>query len=281
MRTAAMLLGAIPAAGPEGVVPNTGETITFWVCATLAVIGGLGMVLSRKAVHSALFVAMAMVNLAVLYVAQDAPFLGMVQVIVYTGAVMMLFVFVLMVVGVDASDSLVETIRGQRIWAGLGLLGLLALLVSGVVGALDGTSVVGLEAANAEHGGNAQGIGVALFTRYVVAFEVTAALLITAAIGAMVLTHRERLSPPASQASLSVGRFAPGRHPGNPPNPGVYARNNAVDMPALLPDGQVAEESVPAPLRLRAEAKEADLLAVQEAEQLAGHEPITVEQEPS
>ena len=107
-------LGALVAEGPVGVTQNTGEQVTFWVCATLAVIGAGGTVLSRKAVHSALFIALTMINLAVLYVAQDAPFLGMVQVIVYTGAVMMLFVFVLMVVGVDASDSLVETLKGQR-----------------------------------------------------------------------------------------------------------------------------------------------------------------------
>ena len=118
-------LAAVVAEGPVGVTQNTGEQVTFWVCATLAVIGAGGTVLSRKAVHSALFIALTMINLAVLYVAQDAPFLGMVQVIVYTGAVMMLFVFVLMVVGVDASDSLVETLKGQRALAGLAFVGFL------------------------------------------------------------------------------------------------------------------------------------------------------------
>jgi len=90
-----------------------GELVVFIVCGGLSVIGALGMILSRKAVHSALFIAMVMINLAILYVANAAPFLGMVQIIVYTGAVMMLFLFVLMVVGVDSSDSLIETIRGQ------------------------------------------------------------------------------------------------------------------------------------------------------------------------
>ena len=123
-------VGALAAAGPVGLEPNTGETITFWVCATLAVIGALGTVLSRNAVHSALFIAMTMINLAILYVAQDAPFLGMVQIIVYTGAVMMLFVFVLMVVGVDASDSLVETLKGQRVLAGVAFVGFLVMLGS-------------------------------------------------------------------------------------------------------------------------------------------------------
>jgi NADH-quinone oxidoreductase subunit J len=276
--TSLVHLAAWAAEGPVGVEYNAGETATFWICATLAVLGALGTVLSRKAVHSALFVALTMINLAVLYVAQDAPFLGMVQVIVYTGAVMMLFVFVLMVVGVDASDSLVETIKGQRAWAGIAFVGLLGLLLAGIVRAFDGVPVVGLDEANAEHGGNVQGIGVALFTRYLLAFEVTSALLITAAVGAMVLTHRERSEPRKSQAQRSTERFAPGTHPVNKPSPGVYARNNAVDMPALLPDGSVAEESVPGPLRLRGDARDADLLALEEAEHLAHHESVSVDE---
>ena len=270
-------VGALAAAGPVGLEPNTGETITFWVCATLAVIGALGTVLSRKAVHSALFIAMTMINLAILYVAQDAPFLGMVQIIVYTGAVMMLFVFVLMVVGVDASDSLVETLKGQRVLAGVAFVGFLGLLLAGIIGSLDGTTVAGLNEANAEHGGNVQGIGVLIFTRYLLAFEITSALLITAAVGAMILTHRERVEPRKTQAQLSTEKFAPDRHPGNKPNPGVYARNNAVDMPALLPDGSIAVESVPGPLRLDGETRDADRLALEEAEHLLAHEPVIVD----
>ncbi|HEX6888993.1 MAG TPA: NADH-quinone oxidoreductase subunit J [Candidatus Nanopelagicales bacterium] len=271
-------MGALAATGPIGVEPNSGEQITFWICATLAVIGALGTVLSRKAVHSALFIAMTMINLAVLYIAQDALFLGMVQVIVYTGAVMMLFVFVLMVVGVDASDSLVETIKGQRLLAGLAFVGFLGLLLTGIVDALDGMPLNGLQAANELHGGNVQGIGVLIFTRYLLAFEVTSALLITAAVGAMVLTHRERIEPRKTQAQLSVERFAPGSHPVNKPSPGVYARNNAVSMPAMLPDGSVAEDSVPTPLRVRGDARDADLLALEEADHLAHHEAMTVDE---
>ena len=274
-------LGAlgVAASGPVNLTPNSGESATFWVCATLAVLGALGMVLSRRAVHSALFIALTMINLAVLYVAQDAPFLGMVQIIVYTGAVMMLFVFVLMVVGVDASDSLVETLKGQRLLAGLAFVGFLGLLLADVVDALDGTTVVGLDAANAQHGGNVQGIGVLVFTRYLLAFEVTSALLITAAVGAMVLTHRERITPRKSQAQLATERFdAAAGHPGNLPNPGVYARNNAVDMPARLPDGSLAEQSVPSPLRSRGEAQHADLLALAEAAHLEAGEPVTVDE---
>ena len=110
-------------------VQNTGEAAVFWVCAVLAVLGALGMLFSRKAVHSALFLAMTMVNLAILYVSLQAPFLGMVQIIVYTGAIMMLFLFVLMVVGVDSSDSLVETVKGQRPAAILFGLGFAVLLI--------------------------------------------------------------------------------------------------------------------------------------------------------
>ena len=92
-------------------------SLVFAISATLAVAGALGMLLSKRAVHSALFVALTMINLAVLYLQLSAPFLGMVQIIVYTGAVMMLFLFVLMIVGVDSSDSLTETLRGQRVAA--------------------------------------------------------------------------------------------------------------------------------------------------------------------
>lgn len=270
-------VGALVAEGPVGLEPDVGETVTFWICATFAVLGAGGTVLSRKAVHSALFIALTMINLAILYVAQDAPFLGMVQVIVYTGAVMMLFVFVLMVVGVDASDSLVETLRGQRLWAAVGFVGFLGLLLAGIVEALDGTSVAGVDEANAAYGGNVQGIGVAIFTRHLLAFEITSTLLITAAVGAMVLTHRERVRARLTQAEMSAERFEPGRNPVNKPSPGVYARSNAVDMPAMLPDGSIAEDSVPGPLRVEGDVREVDPLALTEAEHLLAHEPIVVE----
>jgi NADH-quinone oxidoreductase subunit J len=226
-----------------------GEEITFWLLAPLAVLGGLGMVFSRKAVHAALWLALTMIVLAVFFGVQGALFLGVVQVVVYTGAVMMLFLFVLMIVGVDASDSLVETIRGQRFAALVAFLAFAVLLIGGI-----GRSVfaapVGLTAANAR--GNVQGVAALLFTRYVWAFEVTSALLITAAIGAMVLTHRERIEARRSQRELSTERFR-GRRPSQLPPPGVYARHNAVDTPALLPDGTPAEESVSHVLKARGE----------------------------
>jgi NADH-quinone oxidoreductase subunit J len=226
---------------------DVGEQITFWVCAVIAVVGAVGMLFSRKAVHSALFIATTMISLAVLYVALEAPFLGMVQVIVYTGAVMMLFLFVLMIVGVDSSDSLVETLKGQRAAAIVVALGFAGLLVAGIGNAVLGEPA-GLDAANSVDGGNVQGIAHLIFGRYVLAFEVTSALLITAALGAMVLAHRERHTPRPTQRELSEQRVLSG-HAQNLPGPGVYARHNAVGTPALLPDGTPTDRSVPESLR--------------------------------
>ncbi|MGI5268545.1 NADH-quinone oxidoreductase subunit J [Nonomuraea sp. CA-218870] len=218
-----------------------GETITFWVLAVVSVGAALGMVFNRKAVYSALMLGTVMLCLAVLYAVQEAPFLAAVQIIVYTGAVMMLFLFVLMLVGVDSSDSLVETLRGQRFWAVIAGLGFASLIVLAVGNATFG-SQAGLAAATAQ-GGYVRSIALLLFTKYVFAFEVTSALLITAALAAMVLAHRERVAKKATQKDLSRARFLSDR-PTPLPGPGTYARGNAVDMPALLPDGSVSEESV-------------------------------------
>ncbi|GAA1849248.1 NADH-quinone oxidoreductase subunit J [Actinomadura bangladeshensis] len=220
---------------------QSGEPFFFWLLAVVSVLGALGMVFVRKAVHSALLLATVMLSLAALYAIQNAPFLAFVQVIVYTGAVLMLFLFVLMLVGVSSTDSLVETIRGQRFWGVIAAIGFIALLTAGLGNASLGGSA-GLAQANAE--GNVVGLARLLFSKYVFAFEATSALLITAALGAMVLAHRERTEPKPTQKDLSKGRFLRGDHPGPLPGPGTYARHNAVDMPALLPDGTPSELSV-------------------------------------
>jgi len=230
------------------------EPFVFWVCGGLAVLGAIGMLISHKAVHSALWVALTMINLAVLYVVQSAPFLGVTQVVVYTGAVMMLFLFVLMIVGVDASDSLIETIKGQRrvaILAGVVLVIALVLLLG------NSFSIQAAELANADsaYGGNVQGIAALLFGKYVLIFELTSALLITAAVGAMVLAHKERTAPRKTQAVMAKELFASGNYKGPLPSPGVYARHNSVDTPALLPDGSVSEISLPGPIVARGSAK--------------------------
>jgi NADH-quinone oxidoreductase subunit J len=220
------------------------------------------MVIARKAVHSAMLLAVVMISLAVLYAALDAPFLFAVQIIVYTGAILMLFLFVLMLVGVDASDSVVETIRGQRAMAIVGGLLLGTVLVVGLTQMSLG-AVTGLDTANAN--GNVEALADIMFSRYVFAFEVTSALLITAAVGAMVLAHRERLEPKPTQADLAAERMqdyaATGKHPGNLPTPGVFARHNAVDTPALLPDGTASESSVSRVLAARGTVRSAPAMA--------------------
>ncbi|WP_350280765.1 NADH-quinone oxidoreductase subunit J [Kribbella sp. HUAS MG21] len=230
----------------------TGSQVAFWMLAPIMVLAAIGMVLVRKAVHSALLLATVMICLAVQYAAQDAPFLFAVQIIVYTGAILMLFLFVLMLVGVDASDSLVETIRGQRLLAGLAFLGFGILLVAAVGNAIYGNPT-GL--AEAQPDGNPKGIAQLLFGKYVFAFEVTSALLITAAMGAMMLAHRERLTKKRTQrdhAEERIRKYAEqGIHPGPLPTPGVLARHNAVDTPALLPDGSIAPTSVSRVLQAR------------------------------
>ena len=242
-----------------------GEAVVFWLLGPIAVLAALGLVIIRKAVHSALMLALVMVCLATFYAAQDAPFLAFVQVIVYTGAIMMLFLFVLMLVGVSAADSLVETLRGQRVAAALVALGFVILLVALIGRGVGALTLRGLADANAE--GNVPALARLLFTRYVFAFEVTSALLITAALGAMVLTHRERTESKATQRTLSERRFT-GPRPSPLPGPGVYADHDAVDTPALLPDRSVAPGSV-SPVLERVQAArhiEPEPLPVEEAD---------------
>src|SRR4051795_2450374 len=143
--------------------------IAFWVLAPIMVLAALGILFVRKAVHAALLLAVVMISLAMLYAALDAPFLFAVQIIVYTGAILMLFLFVIMLVGVDASDSVVETIKGQRLLAALGGLVLAALLVIGLAQMSLG-AVVGLDTANAN--GNVPALADIMFSNYVFAFEV-------------------------------------------------------------------------------------------------------------
>lgn len=229
----------------QGAEATAGEAWVFWLLAPLAVIGAVGMVLARNAVHSALWLVLTMLALGVFYVVQSAPFLGLVQVVVYTGAIMMLFLFVLMLVGRDAADSLIETLRGQRTAALLLGTALAVLLAAGTYRWLEGTSGVGLAAANAVHGGNTQGLANALFSRWVLGFELTGALLIIAAVGALMLTHiipvpGEKLTQPEQMRA----RFRPGNHPAPKPGPGVFATSSSNTTPAKLPDGTAAPRSI-------------------------------------
>jgi NADH-quinone oxidoreductase subunit J len=238
------------------MVIATPETVMFWALAPLAILAALGMLLAKKAVHSALLLAWVMITLAIFYIAQDALFLGIVQIVVYTGAVMMLFLFILMLVGVDSSDSLKETIPGLRPIAISAAVGFGGLMVSLIGRATIGHSAYGLEDANAD--GNVQALAKQLFSTYVWPFEVVSALLITAALGAMVLAHHQRVVARPSQRESSIARFRSGSlaSAAGLPGPGVFARHNAVDVPALLPDGSPAPTSISATLKARGDMLE-------------------------
>ena len=242
----------------------TGETILFWVLAPLAVVASLGMLFMKKAVHSAILLAWVMITLAIFYIALEAPFLGIVQIVVYTGAVMMLFLFILMLVGVDSSDSLTEKIKGLRPVAIVTALAFSATLITFIARAQSSVDSIGLAAANEK--GNVQGLARYLFSDYVWAFEVISALLITAALGAMVLAHSEKSEiARTSQRARSIARFR-GTSIGTAaglPGSGVFARNNSVDLPALLPDGRPSDLSIAEVLHRRGDVQETTLYALE------------------
>ena len=248
------LAGPVAAAGDM----SGGEGVLFWILGPIMVIAALGLLFAKKAVHAALCMALVMVSLGIVYFAQQAPFLGSVQIFVYTGAVMMLFLFVLMLVGVDSSDSLVETIKGQRGAAALLSLGTAVLLIA-VIGHVTFPTPQGLAQVNAQ--GNISTLATLIFGQYIWSFEVTSALLITAALGAMVLAHRERLFPKPTQRELAERRIKEGPVKAPLPAPGVFARHNAVDIPALLPDGTPSELSVSRVLTARGQMRPADQLS--------------------
>ncbi|CAM06057.1 NADH dehydrogenase I chain J [Saccharopolyspora erythraea NRRL 2338] len=225
-------------------VVGTGEAVVFWTLGPLALLGAMGMVFARNAVHSALWLVLTMLCLGVLYMAQSAPFLGFTQIIVYTGAIMMLFLFVLMMVGRDSSDSVVEVLRGQRLAAALAGVGFAVLLVTGLARSLTDVPVAAPLNPWSPQGGGAGGLGRLIFTDYLFPFELTSALLITAALGAMVLAYGGKgRAKRLSQRDMADARFRSARV--SPlPGPGVYATANSVATPALLPDGSVAPESL-------------------------------------
>ena len=228
--------------------------VTFWICGPIVVLLALGMVLARKTVHSALCLVGVMVTLGILYASLNAPFLFVAQLMVYTGSIMMLFLFTMMLIGVDTAEQMGETIRGQRGAAIVAAIALATLLVvtigHGIVGA-----PVGVDNVNQQAGGNAQALAQILFGRYAVAFEAASALVITAAMAAMVLSHADNPGGKEHQRERVARRLreyaAEGVSPAPQPAPGVYAGHNAATYPALLPSGGGAPDSVAAALRVR------------------------------
>ncbi|MCL2471569.1 MAG: NADH-quinone oxidoreductase subunit J [Propionibacteriaceae bacterium] len=229
------------------IPPGTATAVIFYICAVLSIAGAIGLIAFRKPVYSALCLALVMVSLAVIYAGLGAPFLFAVQIIVYTGAVLMLFLFVIMLVGVSSQDRLGETLKGHRVAVAIAGVGVLILLTLAVAQGIHGAPV-GVTKVNTDDGGNVQGLASLIFSQYVIAFEATAALLITAAVAAMVLAHPEQVKKKAGQVERAAQRLeafiTSGDNPAPRPNSGVFARHNSISTPALLPNGTVAEQSV-------------------------------------
>jgi NADH-quinone oxidoreductase subunit J len=168
------------------------ELFLFLLFAGIALVGALGVVLAANPVHSALSLVTVLISIAALFVIQDAQLLAAVQVIVYAGAIVVLFLFVIMLLGVDRSESTAETLRIQRPAAlvlGFGLLVTLVLLISPgwATGASSTRGVV------ESGGGNIQDVAESLFTTFLWPFELTAVLLVIAVIGGVVLARRSHL----------------------------------------------------------------------------------------
>jgi NADH-quinone oxidoreductase subunit J len=168
----------------------------FVASAVIVLVGALGVILARNPVHAALNLVLTLFGVAVLFVAQEAHFLAAVQVIVYAGAIVVLFLFVIMLLGVDRQESLeVEELKGQRPLAiGLGIVALAEFII------LAGTAnwVTGNLATSGQAGGpgtNVEKLARSIFTRYLLAFEITSVLLVIAVVGAVVLARRERTRP--------------------------------------------------------------------------------------
>jgi NADH-quinone oxidoreductase subunit J len=184
---------------------KTPEAALFYFLAPLSVIAALGMLVVKKAVHSALLLAWVMISLAIFYIAQDALFLGIVQVVVYTGAVMMLFLFILMLVGVDSSDSLIENIKGQRAAAVTAAIGISGLLLSLIGRATLVNDAVGLAGAN--QNGNVNGLASNYLPSMSGHLRLSLHYFITSALGAMVLAHSQKTKSKFAQRDLSISRF--------------------------------------------------------------------------
>jgi NADH-quinone oxidoreductase subunit J len=178
------------------------DNIVFWVFAPIAIGSAVAMLLMRNAVHAALLLVVNFFCLAVMFLLLDAPFLFAVQIIVYAGAIMVLFLFVIMLLGVDREEDLRERLIAQRpvaIALGLAIVVEVAVAVHAGIGFAT-KAPAGFDAANAD--GNTQALARVLFTRYFFPFEVTSVLLIVAAIAAMVLAQRRAKA--VTQAELDA-----------------------------------------------------------------------------
>ncbi|EEI26672.1 NADH-ubiquinone/plastoquinone oxidoreductase chain 6 [Corynebacterium glucuronolyticum ATCC 51867] len=224
--------------------------ISSWILAAVIIAGAIGMVMCKELIHSALCLLLVMVGVAIEYATMGAPFVFVVQIVVYAGAVMVMILFIVMMVGArgEAADGeKTATGTSHTVLTGVAAIALLAL-IGIAVNMSTLTAPRGMSEANAEHGGNVAGLGVEIFNKYVVGFEVLSALLIVAAVGAMIMIFRVRAVKRSTQRELSQARFRAYKERGINVGPlaasGVYADSNAMDVPALLPDGSELKTSV-------------------------------------
>ncbi|MGV9182101.1 NADH-quinone oxidoreductase subunit J [Arcanobacterium canis] len=249
---------------------STAEAVGFFIIAALMIVAAAyGLLIARKAVYTTISVIFVMVCLAVLYTMLEAPFMGVAQVVVYTGAILMMFLFVLMLVGVDSADSGHETLKAQKPVALLGGLGIAAILIAVVFGFIGAgfdkapagvkqdIFPIGLEAANAN--GNPVGVSHVIFNNFVLTLEITGCLLIVAALGAMTLTHRDKVHSRLTQSELATQKMLDftekGVHPGHLPNAGVFAESNSSTNPSLTYGGKPAEGSINRVLAIRGQGR--------------------------
>jgi NADH-quinone oxidoreductase subunit J len=174
------------------------DVLVFVAAAVIVLAGALGVILARNPVHSALMLVMTLFGIAILFIAQEAHFLAAVQVIVYAGAIVVLFLFVIMLLGVDRQESLeADPLRNQRPFAiALGMVAFAEVIILG--GTANWTT--GNLATAGQAGGpgtNVEKLARSIFTRYLLAFEITSALLVIAVIGAVVLARKLKPVPPA------------------------------------------------------------------------------------
>jgi NADH-quinone oxidoreductase subunit J len=173
------------------------DTLVFVVAAVICLVGALGVVLARNPVHSALMLVMTLFGIAVQFVAQEAHFLAAVQVIVYAGAIVVLFLFVIMLLGVDRAQNLEMSFLPVQKWAALLFAsGSLAVVVALIV--VVGEPVTGVHAMGGTLGGtdDVRLLARSLFSDYVYAFELTSLLLVIAVIGAVVLVRKPKQTNP-------------------------------------------------------------------------------------
>jgi NADH-quinone oxidoreductase subunit J len=193
------------------------DLLVFWVFAPISVASAIGMLMMRNAIHAALFLVVNFFCLAVFYLILDAPFLFAVQIVVYAGAIMVLFLFVIMLLGVDRTEDLRERLLGQR-WLAIAFGVAFVLEVTLAIRAGIGFATLapdGFDEVNTP--GNAQALARVLFRDYFFPFEVTSILLIIAAVAAMILAHRKARAVTQAEAAAAAAGPADGAPAATPP----------------------------------------------------------------